>query len=66
MATCGYKDIAEFNRAELMIAPALQTEGKQLQVAQGVGMGARGSATAAPPSEPANGNGPHHEPVLAE
>ena len=43
MATCGYKDIAEFNRAELMIAPALQTEGKQLQVAQGVGMGARGS-----------------------
>jgi hypothetical protein len=49
-----------------MIAPALQTEGKQLQVAQGVGMGARGSATAAPPSEPANGNGPHHEPVLAE
>src|SRR3954452_14030956 len=58
MATCGYKDIAEFNRAELMIAPALQTEGKQLQVAQGVGMGARGSATAAPPSEPANGNGP--------
>jgi IMP dehydrogenase len=67
MATCGYKDIAEFNRAELMIAPALQTEGKQLQVAQGVGMGARGSAAAAspPPSEPANGNGPHHEPALA-
>ena len=31
MATCGYKDIAEFNRAELMVAPALQTEGKQLQ-----------------------------------
>ena len=28
MATCGYQDIAEFNRAELMIAPALQTEGK--------------------------------------
>jgi IMP dehydrogenase len=67
MATCGYKDIAEFNRAELMIAPALQTEGKQLQVAQGVGMGARGSATAAPPpAEPSNGNGPHHAPALAE
>jgi IMP dehydrogenase len=68
MATCGYKDIAEFNRAELMIAPALQTEGKQLQVAQGVGMGARGSAAATTPpaSEPANGNGPHHEPALAE
>ena len=42
MATCGYQDIAEFNRAELMIAPALQTEGKQLQRAQGVGMGSRG------------------------
>jgi IMP dehydrogenase len=65
MATCGYKDIAEFNRAELMIAPALQTEGKQLQTAQGVGMGARGSSTAA--SEPSNGNGvhtPEPEPVL--
>src|SRR5215207_6143381 len=31
MATCGYQDIAEFNRAELMVAPALQTEGKSLQ-----------------------------------
>ena len=48
MATCGYQDIAEFNRAELMIAPALQTEGKPLQRAQGVGMGARGAAAAAP------------------
>jgi IMP dehydrogenase len=48
MATCGYKDIAEFNRAELMIAPSLQTEGKALQTAQGVGMGARGSSRAAP------------------
>ena len=46
MATCGYKDIAEFNRAELMIAPALQTEGKQLQAAQGVGMGSRGARAA--------------------
>jgi IMP dehydrogenase len=44
MATCGYKDIAEFNRAELMVAPALQTEGKQLQREQGVGMGASGKA----------------------
>jgi IMP dehydrogenase len=43
MATCGYKDIAEFNRAELMVAPALQTEGKQLQREQGVGMGANGA-----------------------
>jgi IMP dehydrogenase len=65
MATCGYRDIAEFNRAELMIAPALQTEGKQLQVAQGVGMGSRGSAAAAG-SEPANGNGVHKEPALTD
>jgi IMP dehydrogenase len=47
MATCGYKDIPEFNRAELMVAPALQTEGKQLQRAQGVGMGANGHGKAA-------------------
>ncbi|HET9123474.1 MAG TPA: GuaB3 family IMP dehydrogenase-related protein [Solirubrobacteraceae bacterium] len=46
MATCGYRDIAEFNRAELMVAPALQTEGKSLQREQGVGMGARGTGTA--------------------
>ena len=32
--------IAEFNRAELMVAPALQTEGKHLQRDQGVGMAA--------------------------
>jgi IMP dehydrogenase len=64
MATCGYKDIAEFNRAELMIAPALQTEGKQLQTAQGVGMGSRGSAATVP--EPANGNGVHKEPALSD
>ena len=44
MATCGYQDIAEFNRAELMVAPALQTEGKQLQRDQAIGMGARGGA----------------------
>ena len=46
MATCGYRDIAEFNRAELMVAPALQTEGKHLQREQGVGMGAGGRAAA--------------------
>ena len=46
MATTGYRDIAEFNRAELLVAPALQTEGKHLQREQGVGMGAGGrSAT---------------------
>jgi len=42
MATCGYKDLAEFNRAEVVIAPALQTEGKQLQREQAVGMGSGG------------------------
>jgi IMP dehydrogenase len=44
MATCGYQDIAEFNRAELMVAPSLQTEGKQLQREQSIGMAARGGA----------------------
>jgi IMP dehydrogenase len=43
MATCGYRDLAEFNRAELMIAPALMTEGKLLQSSQGIGMGSRGA-----------------------
>ncbi|HYM58268.1 MAG TPA: GuaB3 family IMP dehydrogenase-related protein [Solirubrobacteraceae bacterium] len=46
MATCGYQDIAEFNRAELMVAPSLQTEGKQLQRDQRIGMGARGGGVA--------------------
>src|ERR687888_2215437 len=46
MATCGYQDIAEFNRAELMVAPALQTEGKALQRDQAIGMGARGGSVA--------------------
>ncbi len=40
MATCGHKDLAEFNRAEVVIAPALQTEGKALQRDQEIGMGA--------------------------
>jgi IMP dehydrogenase len=56
MATCGYKDLAEFNRAELMIAPSLQTEGKALQTSQGVGMGSRGAAGHTHPEKP-NGNG---------
>src|SRR5262249_50729673 len=46
MATTGYRDIAEFNRAELLVAPALQTEGKHLQREQGVGMGAGSRAAA--------------------
>jgi IMP dehydrogenase len=44
MATCGYEDIRDFQRAEVMIAPALQTEGKQLQRSQSVGMGSNGHA----------------------
>lgn len=39
MATTGYSDIKEFQKAEVMIAPSLQTEGKALQRSQGVGMG---------------------------
>jgi IMP dehydrogenase len=39
MATCGYESVKEFQKAEVMVAPALQTEGKQLQRAQGIGMG---------------------------
>jgi len=39
MATTGYANIKEFQKAEVMVAPALQTEGKQLQHSQGVGMG---------------------------
>ncbi len=39
MATCGYETLKEFQKAEVMIAPSLQTEGKQLQRSQGVGMG---------------------------
>jgi IMP dehydrogenase len=39
MATCGFETLKEFQKAEVMIAPSLQTEGKQLQRAQGVGMG---------------------------
>lgn len=39
MATCGYENIRAFQKAEVMVAPALQTEGKQLQMSQHVGMG---------------------------
>jgi IMP dehydrogenase len=47
MATCGYEDIRDFQRAEVMVAPALQTEGKQLQREQSVGMGSNGRAAVA-------------------
>ena len=64
MATCGYQDIAEFNRAELMIAPALMTEGKLLQSSQGVGMGSRGAA-ASKPAPAANGAPADKSPALS-
>jgi IMP dehydrogenase len=47
MATCGYEDIPSFHRAEVMVAPALQSEGKQLQREQRVGMGSNGKAQVA-------------------
>jgi IMP dehydrogenase len=39
MATTGHADVKEFQKAEVMIAPSLQTEGKTLQRSQQVGMG---------------------------
>lgn len=65
MATCGYQDRAEFNRAELMIAPALQTEGKALQSSQGVGMGSKGAAAAVNEHDDV-GAGAHAEAELVE
>jgi IMP dehydrogenase len=38
MATTGYDSIQAFQKAEIMFAPALQTEGKKLQREQAVGM----------------------------
>ncbi len=37
MATCGYESVRDFQKAEVVIAPAVKTEGKSLQTAQGVG-----------------------------
>jgi IMP dehydrogenase len=39
MATCGYESIHDFQKAEVMLAPSIQTEGKSLQLAQRIGMG---------------------------
>jgi IMP dehydrogenase len=41
MAMTGYSTLKEFQRVEVMVAPAAQSEGKSLQRAQAVGMGAR-------------------------
>src|SRR5881409_3529918 len=52
MATCGYEDVLDFQRAEVMVAPALQSEGKALQREQSIGMGATGAAAPAPIDQP--------------
>ena len=39
MATTGYATIREFQKAELVMAPSIKTEGKAYQQAQRVGMG---------------------------
>ena len=39
MATTGYETIKEFQKAELVIAPSIKTEGKTYQTQQHVGMG---------------------------
>ena len=39
LATCGYANIKKFQKAKVMVAPALKTEGKALQTAQRLGMG---------------------------
>ena len=39
MATTGYETVKEFQKAEVMVAPSLQTEGKSIQRSQGIGMG---------------------------
>jgi IMP dehydrogenase len=65
MATTGYEDIRSFQRAEVMVAPSLQTEGKQLQRDQAIGMGAASAAKAAPaPDGVVNGAGTTADPAL--
>jgi IMP dehydrogenase len=67
MATCGYEDIPSFHRAEVMVAPSLQTEGKQLQRDQAIGMGAQSAAKAAPASDGVtNGSAAVGDPALVE
>jgi IMP dehydrogenase len=38
MATCGYETVKEFQKAEVVVAPSWQTEGKALQRAQKLGL----------------------------
>ncbi len=39
MATCGYENIKDFQKAEVVVAPSIKTEGKLHQQQQKVGMG---------------------------
>lgn len=39
MAICGHESIKDFQKAKLVIAPSIKTEGKFLQVQQGIGQG---------------------------
>lgn len=39
MATCGYENIKDFQKAEVIVAPSIKTEGKFHQQQQRVGMG---------------------------
>jgi IMP dehydrogenase len=39
MATCGYENIKDFQKAEVIVAPSIKTEGKLQQQQQRVGMG---------------------------
>ncbi|HLM25999.1 MAG TPA: GuaB3 family IMP dehydrogenase-related protein [Thermoleophilaceae bacterium] len=67
MATCGYEDIRTFQRAEVMVAPSLQTEGKQLQRDQAIGMGASSAAKAAPATDGISNGAPSNpEAALVE
>ena len=39
LGAAGYADLKGFQQAEVMVAPAVRTEGKELQRRQQVGMG---------------------------
>src|SRR5947209_6856494 len=64
MATCGYEDILDFQRAEVMVAPALQSEGKSLQRSQAVGMGATSAAAPSPQPTETLSNGVNADQIL--
>ena len=41
MGNVGARNIREFQETEIIIAPAIKTEGKVFQTVQGVGMGSK-------------------------